>query len=105
MLRDKWVETVSSSLYYSHPSVIMLNIFFVPSNRVGVGSSAIPDEVEEAEEQPLVRNRSRLTSSRSVDSAEDIEEVDLNLPSSLQEPPSINHTGNRSDFPSDEVLS
>ncbi|KAK9067983.1 hypothetical protein SSX86_012094 [Deinandra increscens subsp. villosa] len=72
-------------------------------SRLDVGSSSIPDEVDEAEEQPLVRNRSRLMSSRSIDSAEDIDEVDLDLPSSLQQPPNINHPGNnRSDFPSDE---
>ncbi|KAI7738280.1 hypothetical protein M8C21_024377, partial [Ambrosia artemisiifolia] len=73
------------------------------NGRLQAGSSSIPDEVEEAEEQPLVRNRSRLMSSRSIDSAEDIEEVDLNLPSGLQQPANTNQPeNNRSDFPSDE---
>ncbi|KAF5774856.1 putative UBX domain, ubiquitin interacting, UBA-like superfamily, Ubiquitin-like domain superfamily [Helianthus annuus] len=73
------------------------------NGRVEAGSSSFPDEVEEAEEQPLVRNRSRLIPSRSIDSAEDVEEVDLNLSSGLQQPPNINHpANNRSDFPSDE---
>ncbi|KAL8210088.1 hypothetical protein R6Q57_006820 [Mikania cordata] len=73
------------------------------NGRLEVGSSSIPDEVEEAEEQPLVRNRSRLMSSRSIDSAEDIVEVDLNLPSSLQQPPNTNYPANiRNDFPSEE---
>ncbi|KAI3703435.1 hypothetical protein L1987_73510 [Smallanthus sonchifolius] len=73
------------------------------NGRLEAGSSSIPDEVEDAEEQPLVRNRSRLMPSRSIDSAEDVEVVDINLPSSLQQPSSVNHPGNdRSDFPSDE---
>ncbi|KAL8238807.1 hypothetical protein R6Q59_015374 [Mikania micrantha] len=74
------------------------------NGRLEVESSSIPHEVE-AEEQPLVRNRSRLMSSRSIDSAEDIVEVDLNLPSSLQQPSNTNYPANtRSDFPSEEEL-
>ncbi|KAD6453503.1 hypothetical protein E3N88_08208 [Mikania micrantha] len=50
------------------------------NGRLEVESSSIPHEVEEAEEQPLVRNRSRLMSSRSIDSAEDIlEELEQQL--------------------------
>ncbi|KAJ0620436.1 putative UBX domain, Ubiquitin-like domain superfamily [Helianthus annuus] len=52
----------------------MLNSFFVTYNRVEAGSSSFPDEVEEAEEQPLVRNRSRLILLGPIDSAEDVEE-------------------------------
>ncbi|KAL8210086.1 hypothetical protein R6Q57_006818 [Mikania cordata] len=75
------------------------------NGRLEVEISSIPDEVEEAEEQPLVRNRGRLMSSRSIDSAEDIVEVDLNLPSSLQQPSNTNYPANiRSDFPSEEEL-
>ncbi|XP_076945428.1 plant UBX domain-containing protein 8-like [Bidens hawaiensis] len=73
------------------------------NGRLEAGISSIPDEVEEPEEQPLVRNRSRLTSSRSIDSSEEIEQVDLNLAPGLQQPPNINHPVNStSDFPSDE---
>ncbi|XP_024996332.1 plant UBX domain-containing protein 8-like isoform X1 [Cynara cardunculus var. scolymus] len=73
------------------------------NGRLDVGSSSIQDEAEDAEEQPLVRNRSQLMSSSSIGSARDIEETDLSSPSSPQHQPNINHPGNnRSDFPSDE---
>ena len=48
-----------------------------------MGSSSIPDEVEDIEEQPLVRNRIRYNASTSIDSPKDIPEVNnLTSPSS-----------------------
>ena len=75
-----------------------------------MGSSSFPDEAEDAEEQPLVRNRSRLVSSNSLNPAIDIEEDEEvneeneSLPLSPQHPPNINRpVNNATDFPSDEV--
>ncbi|XP_023752806.1 plant UBX domain-containing protein 8 [Lactuca sativa] len=63
------------------------------NGRLDVGSSSlIPDEVEDVEDQPLVRNRIRFMASTSTDSAKDkdIEEVNLSSPSSPQHQPIIN---------------
>lgn len=78
------------------------------NGRLDVGSSSFPDEADDAEEQPLVRNRSRLVSSNSLNSAidvedEEVDEEDESLPLSPQHPPNINRpVNNTTDFPSDE---
>ncbi|KAI3689572.1 hypothetical protein L2E82_47533 [Cichorium intybus] len=64
------------------------------NGRLDVGSSSIPDEFEDVEEQPLVRNRIRFTSSTSIDSSKGIDQVNSSSPSSPQDPPIINHPGN-----------
>lgn len=60
--------------------------------RLDNGSSPIHDDTEDAEEQPLVRHRSRRISSRSM------REVDL---SPTQEDIVNNTVDNESDFPSE----
>ncbi|PWA53751.1 ubiquitin-like superfamily protein [Artemisia annua] len=78
------------------------------NGRLDVGSSSFPDEADDAEEQPLVRNRSRLVSSNSLNPTVDIEEDEVNeedesLPLNPQHPPNINRpVNNATDFPSDE---
>lgn len=104
--QEKASHHVGSEVGPSGPSGSKLvNIEETGSNngRLDVGTSSTPDEVEEAEEQPLVRNRSRLISSTSIDSAKDIEEDNLSSPSSPQRQTNINSLGNNmTDFPSDE---
>ncbi|CAK9173073.1 unnamed protein product [Ilex paraguariensis] len=72
-------------------------------SRLEVGSSSVQDEAEDVEEQPLVRHSSRQMSSGSVDTAKDIEEIEVSPPSSPQQ--GINASNphhNRSDIHSDE---
>ena len=69
-----------------------------------MGSSSVQDEAEDVEEQPLVRHSSRRMSSGSVDTAKDLEEIEVSPPSSPQQ--GINASNpqhNRSDIHSDEV--
>ncbi|KAG9160726.1 hypothetical protein Leryth_022311 [Lithospermum erythrorhizon] len=51
-------------------------------SRLEVGSSSIQDEVEDVEEQPLVRQRRRRTSPESVAAVNGIEEVTVSPPTS-----------------------
>ncbi|CAI9780763.1 unnamed protein product [Fraxinus pennsylvanica] len=69
------------------------------------GSSSIQDEAENVDEHPLVRHGRIHTSSGFVDTTtQNIEEVDVNPPSSPRQRDSLHHLQhNGSDFPSDEV--
>ncbi|KAL6986182.1 hypothetical protein U1Q18_019550, partial [Sarracenia purpurea var. burkii] len=74
------------------------------NGRLDVGSSSNQDEAEDAEEQPLVRHRSRRMSSASVDSGKETGEVEVTPLSSPGQHDNINHppTHDRNDFPTDE---
>ncbi|XAR70338.1 hypothetical protein NMG60_11027162 [Bertholletia excelsa] len=72
-------------------------------SRLNVGSSSIQDEAEDAEEQPLVRHRSRHVSSSSIDAAKGIEEVEVTPPSSPHQSTDVTQPPrNGNDFHSDE---
>lgn len=72
------------------------------NGRLEVGSSSAQDEVEDVEEQPLVRHRSRHTSSGSIDTAKEIGEDDLSPPTSPQRHNAVIHPEpNENEFPSE----
>lgn len=75
-------------------------------SRVEVGNTSFQDETEEVEELPLVRHRRRHVSSGPIDTAKNIEEIEISPPSSPQQHENLHrsqHDG--SNFPSDEVTS
>lgn len=75
--------------------------------RLEPGSSFVQDDVEDLEEQPLVRHRSRHLPSDSLESSKEvgvIENVEDSPPSSPRQLDSGNHPQHNGDsFPSDEV--
>lgn len=73
--------------------------------RSEVGSSSVPDEAEDLEEEPLVWRRRKPISSGS-ETAPDIEEHVVSPLSSPRQHDNLNHSPrNGADFPSDEVFS
>ncbi|GMN32304.1 hypothetical protein TIFTF001_003600 [Ficus carica] len=56
------------------------------NGRLEAGRSFIQDEVEDLDEQPLVRHRSRRMSSGSVESAKEVDSVEHSPPSSPRQP-------------------
>ncbi|KAA8522349.1 hypothetical protein F0562_013290 [Nyssa sinensis] len=84
---------------YKSPEVRELGKLASTNGRLEVGSSSIQDEVDDVEEQPLVRHRSRHMSSGSVESAREIG----SLPSSPELQNNVSHPPpNGNDFHSDE---
>lgn len=71
-----------------------------------MGSTSVPDEeVEDIEEQPLVRHRSRRTSLGSVDTGRDVVETDVSPQSSPRPDADLNAPRvNGNNFHSDEVF-
>ncbi|CAK9141836.1 unnamed protein product, partial [Ilex paraguariensis] len=71
--------------------------------KLEMGSSSVQDEAEDVEEQPLVRNRSRQMSSVSIDTAKEIEEIEVSPPSRPQQGVIVsNPQHNESHLQSDE---
>ena len=68
------------------------------------GGLSIQDEVEDVEEEPLVRHRTRRTSSGSPESAQDVGVIETSTLSSITQPEMRNQPDrNENSFPSDEV--
>lgn len=68
------------------------------------GNSSFQDEVEDVEEQPLVRNRSRRMHLGSTESAEDVDVIETSPLSSTGQQGRSNHPQhNGNAFHSDEV--
>jgi hypothetical protein len=73
--------------------------------RPEAGSSSIHDEAEDVEEQPLIRHRSRQTSSGSMESAREAGVVEASPPSSPGRSNIGSHPLHNVDAFSDEVSS
>lgn len=87
----------------SNPSEMEPGKVATSNGRLETGSSSIPEEAEDVEEQPLVRHRSRHTSSGSGESANEVGVTEVSSPPSPGQPDVSNqpqHNGNA--FPSDE---
>lgn len=70
------------------------------------GRSLIQDEIEDSDEQPLVRNRSRQMSSGSGESAKEVGVVEASPPLSPRQPNSgTSPVRNGDAFPSEVVCS
>ncbi|KAE8712870.1 Plant UBX domain-containing protein 8 [Hibiscus syriacus] len=87
----------------SKPTEVQLRSLAASNGRLMRGSSSIQDDAGDVEQQPLVRHRSRRTSSGSRESVKDIGAVEASPPSS----PGQQDIGNRPQsngnaFPSDE---
>ncbi|XP_065858184.1 plant UBX domain-containing protein 8 [Euphorbia lathyris] len=82
---------------------VELGTTVMPNGRVRSGTLSIPDESEDVEEQPLVRHRSRRTSSGSMDSIREVGVAETSPPSSPRQNNSSGHMQhNGTAFPTDE---
>ncbi|GAB4834342.1 hypothetical protein Ancab_032596 [Ancistrocladus abbreviatus] len=80
-----------------------LNEFTATQTKKEAGSSSIPEEVEELEEQPLVRHRSRRMSPGSVEAHREVEETEVSPELTPQYHAIASHSQhNGNTFPSDE---
>lgn len=87
----------------SKPSEMELGKVATSNGRLDRGSLSIQEEAKDVEEQPLVRHRSRHTSSGSAESAKEVGVTEVSSPPSPGQPDVSNqpqHNGNA--FPSDE---
>ncbi|KAM7494204.1 hypothetical protein LguiB_028813 [Lonicera macranthoides] len=99
------VEKVGPSELGTFKSTEMEDLGKLPSSngRLEVGGSSMQDEVEDVEEHPLVRNRSRHMSSGSIDSAKEVGDIDVSPPSSPLRHNDINQPQhNETDFHMEE---
>ncbi|OMO79429.1 hypothetical protein CCACVL1_13680 [Corchorus capsularis] len=81
-LREKGLSGVPSEVEASKQADVNLENMVASNGRLEVGSSSARDEDEDVEEQPLVRHRSRQTSSASGESAKEVGVVESSPPSS-----------------------
>ncbi|KAJ7952370.1 plant UBX domain-containing protein 8 [Quillaja saponaria] len=102
VLRELEGDVGSSKVGPSEPSEVEMSKIVTGNGRLEPGSSSIQDEAEDAEEQPLVRHRSRRVSSGSGDSAKDVGLIEANAQSSTGQHASSIPQQNANSFPSDE---
>ncbi|XP_050228897.1 plant UBX domain-containing protein 8 [Mercurialis annua] len=81
-LRELRGKVGASEIGASKPDEVELGTVMASNGRVRTGSISIQDEAEDLEEQPLVRHRSRRTSSGSLDSSREVAAVEDSPPSS-----------------------
>ncbi|KAK2664653.1 hypothetical protein Ddye_003227 [Dipteronia dyeriana] len=102
-LREQAGEVGASKEEASKPAELELGKAAASNGRLAAGSSSIQDEVEDVEEPPLVRHRSRHMSSGSVESSKEVEVIEDSPPSSPRQHDISNHPQhNGNAFPSDE---
>lgn len=70
-------------------------------SKLEAGSSSIHDDIEDLEEQPLVRHRTRHVSSGSIDSVKEVGEIGDSPPSSPGRDNNNQAQNNGNDFPSE----
>ncbi|XVF13196.1 hypothetical protein REPUB_Repub08aG0187300 [Reevesia pubescens] len=102
-LRERGLSAGTSEVEASKPAEVQFGDMAASNGRLMEGSSSIQDEDEDVDEQPLVRHRSRQTSSGSGESAKVVGVIEASPPSSPGQqdignlPPNNGNT-----FPSDE---
>ncbi|XVF10666.1 hypothetical protein REPUB_Repub07fG0202100 [Reevesia pubescens] len=102
-LREQGLSAGTSEAESSKPAEVQLGNMAASNGRLMEGSSSIQDEAEDVEELPLVRRRSRQTSSGSGESAKEVGVVEASLPSSPgQQDIGSLPPNNGNVFPSDE---
>lgn len=102
-LREQAGKAGSSYEEAYKPAELELGQVAASNGRLEAGSSSIQDEVEDLEEQPLVRHRSRHMSSASVESSKEVGVIEDSPPSSPRQHDISNRPQHNSNvFPSDE---
>ncbi|KAL5748672.1 hypothetical protein ACOSQ2_025969 [Xanthoceras sorbifolium] len=102
-LREQAGKVGTSKEEAYKPVEVELGKLPASNGRLEAGSSSVQEEVEDVEEQPLVRHQSRHMSSGSVESSKEVGAIEDSPPSSPRQHDISNHPQHNGNvFPSDE---